>query len=502
MEVGKVCNLVNGKNEAVAGWLTVLGGLLIHFVIGTMYNWANIVVYVTSYLRVFDSSITYSDTIKVYPISLLVHGCVLIGSGWVAERIGSRNCCLLGTFIFVSGTLLASASTTFMGIILSQGILFGCGMGLLYTTPLASALQLLPHRRGVVSGLIVAGFGCGPFIFGPISMLLVNPDHLEVDSEGPNKGYFSPHSPVVANVPFMFRSLALIYVALLLTGVMLVSDIKESSTSLKTEQRVGDGAYVQVKGCTDDIEYRRQINSDDAPSTVAIEMPSNPLHGPDNLVSGLQCEKDRTKVINQSVRDMNPCQVFQEPLSWHLALCLGATSVGGLYLASAVKVFGQQYFQDEVFLTMVSAVSSLCNSFGRIGWGQISDYFGTWRTLVVSNFILANLIFTFQFSTAHLGKTGFALWSFCIFFCEGANFVVYLPLTVSLFGSRHIAGIYGLLFFIVPVFTFINIFVLAEINISFATASIVLGIVTLCGWLSLLLLRLHISIVRVIEGVL
>lgn len=97
-----------------AGWRTVCGGILLHFVIGTMYNWGNIITYVTSYLRAYDPSILYKDTVKIYPVALAVHGVTLLFSGWVSKRVGYRNCCLLGSFIFVSATFLPSSKRSLM----------------------------------------------------------------------------------------------------------------------------------------------------------------------------------------------------------------------------------------------------------------------------------------------------------------------------------------------------------------------------------------------------
>jgi glucose uptake protein GlcU len=56
----------------------ILGGTLVHLVIGTIYVWGNITTAVTAHLRSFDSSITYSQTLVVYATAIGVQGFTLL----------------------------------------------------------------------------------------------------------------------------------------------------------------------------------------------------------------------------------------------------------------------------------------------------------------------------------------------------------------------------------------------------------------------------------------
>jgi len=53
---------------------SLFAGVLIHLCLGTLYLWGNITVSVTSYLRQYDASITYNDTILVYAMALGFQG--------------------------------------------------------------------------------------------------------------------------------------------------------------------------------------------------------------------------------------------------------------------------------------------------------------------------------------------------------------------------------------------------------------------------------------------
>ena len=50
----------------------------------------------------------------------------------------------------------------------------------MYSSALAAGWSHLPGRKGMVSGLIICGFGFGGFFFGIISNRFANPDNVRV----------------------------------------------------------------------------------------------------------------------------------------------------------------------------------------------------------------------------------------------------------------------------------------------------------------------------------
>lgn len=460
MNLSKDSMETSGRN----GWKTVCGGILLHIVIGTMYNWGNIITYVTSYLRFYNSTTKYAETMKIYPIALATHGFTLLFSGWISDRIGYRNCCILGSVIFISGTFLASVSTSYEELMLTQGFMFGLGMGLTYTVPIASAVRWLPHRQGIVSGLIVAGFGCGPFVFGPLSSYFANPRHLSVENDGPDSSYFPADSEVIENVPYMFRNLALIYTMVMFIGCALIVEPPAASTKV--------------------IPY--------ALSTKESAVSTPKQSGPYNRLPNETYEAPNIDILQDVAieTDLGPLDMARLPLGWHLALCLALTGVGGLYLTVSFKVFAQQYFTSDLFLTTLSSTASLFNAFGRILWGYISDRHGPLPTLIGMSALFAIIIWFYP-TTARLGPGVFSLWTFMVFFFEGSNFVLYIPLCIQCFGRKNATSNYALLFLVVPIFNLINIFLLADLGIAFETAASILAVLAFCGCVVLILLAIH-----------
>eukprot|EP01033_Poteriospumella_lacustris_P000809 gene809-575_t len=411
--------------------------------------------------------------------------------------------------------------------------MLGIGLGLCYTAPVAAAVRWMPHRKGLVTGIIVGGFGFGAFVFGLLATSVVNPNHLSVAQSGPDAHYFPPNSPVVANVPMMFRVLGLTYTFVLALGCFLIVEstngpsISNASTSVgdvrseaaaispnamsKPRHRksfTGTKGFYSAAPMTEDSDHSHEdISSCNSGSSSS----NNPLHtsastsdvemtavtGPggqedmDDDDSRLGNGKEEEKVAYEV--SLTPFELLRTPMAWHIASCFVTTTVGGMYVAGTFKVFGQGQFADEIFLSSIASVSSMFNSGGRICWGYLADQFGALHTLLMMSAAFALILLTYPASATFGGEGGFALWTFLVFFCEGANFVLYVPVTVSLFGHQHSASNYGLIFTSHSIFSVLNIFVLAQTGVPFPQACHMMGWLTALGCANVLLLTYHIK---------
>lgn len=510
------------------GWKTVLGGFLIHLVLGTLYCWANITSAVTSYLRKYDSSVEYNHTIMVYAAALAAQGSTMLIGGILSQRIGARLCCAIGGGVLVTGTFLASVSSTATNMILSQGVCLGIGLGLCYTGPIAASVKWMPNRKGMVTGIIVGGFGCGAFVFGLLATSVVNPDHTAVEQSGPNKNYFSADSSVVQNVPLMFRVLGVVYICVLSLGCFLLREppkspldaIESHSTHallLNNEDQPKSNIYQSTMETNErspaenplvgstPANQRLSNRAVKSSNFDALEMINLKDESKVNADVDIEDNKKKFKHLTPQVDDVSdglsddnedvefgPKEILSLPLAWHLASCFITTTVGGMYIAGTFKVFGQTKFSDEQFLSVISSLASIFNSSGRIFWGSIADYLGAMKTLIIMGFIFSFVIASYP-SSVLFGKIGFTLWTFMIFFFEGANFVLYVPMTVLLFGNKNSASNYGLIFSSYSLFTVINIFILSGAEVPFNQAALLMGGLTFLGFINLLLLNIHIK---------
>ena len=90
-----------------------------------------------------------------------------------------------------------------------------------YIPPIMCGWEYFPNRRGLVSGIIVGGFGLGAVIFGFVAAALVNPNDLNPDLSVTGGEIFKEEE-VYSRVPKMLRFLSLIWAVLALIGIGLV----------------------------------------------------------------------------------------------------------------------------------------------------------------------------------------------------------------------------------------------------------------------------------------
>ncbi|RMZ79108.1 hypothetical protein DV738_g3477, partial [Chaetothyriales sp. CBS 135597] len=83
----------------------------------------------------------------------------------VVHLYGSWACMHLGIFFETLALLGASFSKQKYQIILSQGVCFGWGMGLLFTSSVAIPPQWFTKKRSIATAISAAGSGCGAVIY-------------------------------------------------------------------------------------------------------------------------------------------------------------------------------------------------------------------------------------------------------------------------------------------------------------------------------------------------
>jgi OFA family oxalate/formate antiporter-like MFS transporter len=95
-----------------------------------------------------------------------------IGGMWM-RRTGPRRIALLAAILYGLGTALAGVSHSLPMLYLAYGVIGGAGLGLGYIVPVATLIRWFPDKRGMITGIAVAGFGAGALITAPIAERLI-----------------------------------------------------------------------------------------------------------------------------------------------------------------------------------------------------------------------------------------------------------------------------------------------------------------------------------------
>ena len=71
---------------------------------------------------------------------------------------------------------MASVMTNFWAFIFFYAVVFPFGIGMVYWPPIMCGWEWFPENKGLVSGLVIGGFGFGAFIFGFVTTAIAIPD--------------------------------------------------------------------------------------------------------------------------------------------------------------------------------------------------------------------------------------------------------------------------------------------------------------------------------------
>jgi MFS transporter, OFA family, oxalate/formate antiporter len=97
---------------------------------------------------------------------------VFVG-GQIMEKLGPRNLAIVGGIIVGAGWFLSSFATSLTMLIITYGVIAGCGVGLAYGCPIAVSARWFPDKKGLAVGLALAGFGGSALLTAKIADVLI-----------------------------------------------------------------------------------------------------------------------------------------------------------------------------------------------------------------------------------------------------------------------------------------------------------------------------------------
>jgi MFS transporter, OFA family, oxalate/formate antiporter len=166
-------------------WIVVGAGTTVNLCLGILYAWsiwkANLVgnaqyppgtamaglnegwVYLT------DAQATWA-----YAICGITFALVMIPGGLLQDKLGPRLGATLGGLFLGCGCILAGVGRSYLALVSGFGVLGGIGMGLGYAAATPAAVKWFgPHRRGLVAGLVVGGYGAAAIYISPVAKYLI-----------------------------------------------------------------------------------------------------------------------------------------------------------------------------------------------------------------------------------------------------------------------------------------------------------------------------------------
>lgn len=372
-------------------WWVVIGGILIQLSLGAIYAWSAFTT------KLIEAGFTRPQTQFIFSLGLLTFAVVMaLFAGRWQKKVGPRTVAITGGIVLGIGYLLAgfsgtSQSPNFWGILLGVGLLGGAGIGLGYVCPIAALVKWFPDKKGLITGLAVAGFGFGALIwiklttgfkFGPIDL-----------SPGWT-GLFGSGWGVLA----VFRLYGILFAALVILGALVM------------------------------------------------------VNPPDGwLPAGWQ--PDPAKAASTGGVNLTEGQMVRTSQFWTLFLNFVAGGTAGLMVIGIIAIFGTDALTskgvektDAVVITgtAMGLFYALLNGLGRIVWGAISEKTGRKGAIVLMNALQGIMIILFYFIGG--SEIGLYLGAAVIGFNFGGNFALFPAATADYFGNKNVGTNYPWVF--------------------------------------------------------
>jgi len=380
-------------------WTVLAGALIVQVILGTVYAFS---VFVKPLELEFGWD--RATTQWAFSFALLSFAIAMIPAGRLQDRIGPRKVASIGGILlglsFLLGAVLVTESRPW-ALYLTYGVLGGAGIGFAYVCPIAACMKWFPDKKGLVTGLSVAGFGAGALFFaGPASVLIL-PSGSGAEAMGLSK------------------------VFLVALGIA-----KGGGFGL------GWKLFFVLHGITSAVMV-----------LLGASLLSNPPQGwkPDGWQSNIQQSAGKIDTGWKEMLNTPLCCML-----W-ITFIFGATS--GLMAIGQWKplmgsILNGKTFAPEWmgtfgrFLEPVG-ILAIFNALGRIFWGKVSDVIDRPRAMMIM-FLAQGMAFMMLVTVeSHFAIFLASAWVGLNF---GGNFALFPSATADYFGTKNIGMNYGWIF--------------------------------------------------------
>jgi OFA family oxalate/formate antiporter-like MFS transporter len=147
-------------------WLIAVMGTLVHLCLGTVYAWS---FFQKTVAETFGWS--NSETAWAFSLAIFMLGVTASWGGQNLQKYGPRKLALIGAFLYAFGYIISyfALKNESLGLLyFGYGIVGGIGLGLAYVTPVAAVSKWFPDKQGLVTGMVVMGFGLGALLMSKL----------------------------------------------------------------------------------------------------------------------------------------------------------------------------------------------------------------------------------------------------------------------------------------------------------------------------------------------
>ncbi len=323
-------------------------------------------------------------TQAIFAAGLASFAVVMVLAGRLMPKFGPQKLAMAGGIVLGLGYVLAGlvAGDSFVAMLVCIGLIGGAGIGLAYVVPIAVGMKWFPDKKGMITGLAVAGFGFGALLWVKLAGAW---GHMIAD----------------LGLETTFIIYGITFLIACLIGAIWMKNPPEGWTPAGWEPPQADTTGKAAAG--------------------SVDIPSGQMLKSPQFLMIFICFAFGAGAGLMSIGLMK-------------AFPMKAMMASGMDWAAASAAAG----------TAMAVFFSLANGLGRIAWGMASDKIGRKASIFIMLATQGIVVIAFQkmAGTPALLYLGAAL----IGFNFGGNFALFPTITADTFGTKYVAQNYGWVF--------------------------------------------------------
>ena len=376
---------MKNTNRTLNRWLVVAGAVSIQLALGAIYAWSVFTARLTDPAGAYGFSA--SETAWVFSAGLATFAITMVIAGRWLPRVGPRKLAASGGLLLGAGYVLGGFfGNTFLAQLACIGFVGGAGIGLGYVVPIAVGVKWFPDKKGLITGLAVAGFGFGATIWVKLAGSWFG-------------GLLNTSVFGLPGVQSVFVIYGIAFAMLVLLGSLVMVDPPAG--------------------------YR--------PAGWTLADAGDDIHG---------------GAVEFGAREMLRTPQFY--MIWSVFVFSGLAGLMVIYCISLFGIDALEHHgiaHAGAVTGTAMAWYAIFNGIGRIAWGSISDRIGRKAAITLMAAMQgAIMLMTYHVFISYGMVLGFIVVAALIGFNFGGNFALFPAVTADLFGDKNVGSNYGWVF--------------------------------------------------------
>ncbi|OGP93500.1 MAG: oxalate:formate antiporter [Deltaproteobacteria bacterium RBG_16_48_10] len=158
------------------GWVVTFSGMGLNLALGVLYAWSVFGKQLTEAVDKGGFGWNKIEAALPYTIGIAFFAGMMVPAGRLQDKFGPRIVSSIGALLTGLGLIVASFASpgNMFPALFGFGVMAGTGIGLGYASATPAAVKWFPPaRKGLITGIVVSGFGLASVYIAPVSKYLL-----------------------------------------------------------------------------------------------------------------------------------------------------------------------------------------------------------------------------------------------------------------------------------------------------------------------------------------